>query len=146
MQRTWTDEMGRTWEVEVDAPGDLERGDALMIFGRSLADERTMPVVGPLEDVFERLTDEALQHALDATASGQGILLVEADGRIWWARGPEADPLGGAWTVKFTDGAEEHVHRGRLPDAPEDLSEDELLELLDESRGRVMEEMDVSQA
>lgn len=146
MKRTWTDELDRTWDVELGSADDMERGDVVLLFGRGLADERAMPVVGPMEDVFPTLTDEALQHALDATASGQGILLVESDGALWWARGPEADALGGAWTVKFSDGATEHIHRGRLPDPPEDLSEDELLELLDEARGNVMEEMDVSGA
>lgn len=144
MMRSWTDELGRTWDVEVEASGDRDRGDVMLLFGRGHADERAMPVVGPLEDVFARVSGDALQHALDATASGQGILLAESDGTLWWVRGPDADPLGGRWSVKFSNGEDEHVHRGRLPDAPEDLTEDELLELLDEARGAVMEEMDVS--
>ncbi len=144
MEREWRDELGRVWHVGLDEPGATENGDVVVVFTGEGEEDRSLPGLGPWDELFEKLGDGAIQQALDAAASGRGILLLEADGHLWWVRGPEDDLLGGAWTVKFGDGTTEHTHRGRIPDRPEELSEDELLELLDEARGSVMEEMDVT--
>lgn len=147
MTRSWTDEMGRTWTVELEVPDPHDpeaHGDTVLVFERADAVERWIDVLGPMEDVFEALPDEQLQHVLDAASTGLGLILLDQEGRAWWVRGPEAEAMPGRWAVKFSDGTTEHVHKGPLPDEPEALSEDELLELLDEARGRVMVEMDVS--
>lgn len=148
MSRRWTDELDRTWDIELEVPdrNDPEAvGDTVLVFGRQGTEERWIDVLGPLEEHFAALPDEQLQHALDAASTGLGVLLVDHDGHAWWVRGPEAESMPGRWAVKFSDGTEEHVHKGPLSDDPEALSEDELLELLDEARGNVMTPMDVSQ-
>lgn len=145
MKREWTDELGRTWKIELGSP-DPSSGtaaDAVLLFQGEGEEDRAMPMVGPAEELFDELDDAALAHALEATAVARGVLLIEQDGHLWWVRAPEEDMVNGGRAV-FSDGTVEHRHRGPLPDEPEALGEDELLELLDEARGAVMEEMDVT--
>lgn len=148
MKRTLEDELGRTWQVELEVPELVsaeEPGDTVLVFGREDEQEREILVIGPMEEAFEEVDDDNLLHALHATTNPGGILLVDPDLRLWWARGPEDDPTSdGSWAVKFSDGNQELTHEGPLRDAPETLTEDELLEFLDEARGRVMLPMDVT--
>ena len=148
MKRTLEDELGRTWQVELEVP-DLvsseEPGDTVLVFGREDEQEREILVIGPMEEAFDEVDRDNLLHALHATTNPGGILLVDQDLQVWWVRGPEDDPTAdGSWTVKFSDGSRDLTHEGPLRDAPEALTEDELLELLDEARGRVMLPMDVT--
>lgn len=148
MTRTIEDELGRTWQVELEVPELVsaeEPGDTVLVFGRGGEEEREILVVGPMEEAFDEIDDDNLLHALHATTNPGGILLVDQDLRVWWVRGPEDDPTAdGTWAVKFSDGTDELTHEGPLRDAPEAVTEDELLELLDEARGRVMLPMDVT--
>lgn len=151
MHRSWQDDLGRTWRVDLVVPErteEAELGDSILVFGRDGSEERSVPVLGPLDAHFHELDDEALQVAFDAAGSGEGRLLVDRDGVPWWVHGPDPDsePIGGSWAVRFVHGSEEVVHEGPLRAPPEELIEDELLELLDEARGEVMEEMDVTGA
>lgn len=148
MKRRWTDELDRAWDVELDVPEaspDLEGpgGDLTLVFEGEGSETRSIDVMGPMEEVFGDLDDEALQHGLEAASAGVGILLVEGDATLWWVRGPEAEVAPESWAVKFTDGSREYTHKGPLEDDPEMLSEDELLELLDDARGRIMDPLDL---
>lgn len=148
MRRTWTDELDRTWDVDLDVPDvlpdlEVEPGGARLVFTSGEQPPRAILVLGPVEEVFEELGDVALQHALDAAGTGHGVLLVDGEGTLWWARGPEAELRAGDWAVKFSDGERELTHDGPLRDDPARLSEDELLELLDDARGRLMDPLDL---
>lgn len=148
MQREWTDELGRDWLVWVDVPDvspdlEVDSGDAVLVFEGVEDADREIEALGPLEELFDELTDRALQHALDAAGTGEGRLLADRDSGLWWVRGPEAEVMGGDYTLKFSDGSGEGVtYEGPLPDELEVLTEDQLLEMLDEARGRVITPMD----
>ena len=149
MGLTWTDELSRTWTVELDVPEvspDLEMGgggDAVLVFSREGGEARVIDVLGPMEAYLEELDDAALQHALEAASTGVGLLLVDDEGTVWWVHGPDAEARGGSWAVKFSDGEREYTHDGPLTDDLERVSEDELLELLDDARGRLMDPLDL---
>lgn len=157
MERTWTDELDRTWHVVLDIPDlspDLDVGgaDAELIFSRDGSIGRSIEVIGPLEEFFETLPDVQLQHALDAAGAEAGIALVDGEGHLWWARASDqtevgaSHPGGGSGAgVIFSDGEQDLIHGGPLSAPPEELGEDELLELLDEARGRIMDPMDVTE-
>lgn len=149
MERTWTDELERTWHVELRVPDvspDLEAGgdaDATLVFSREGGDARSIDVVGPMENRLESLGDVSLQHALDAAGSGMGLLLVDGEGTVWWVRMAESDARGAGEGVMFSDGERELTHAGPLSDDLRWVSEDELLELLDDARGRILEPLDL---
>ena len=149
MHRSFQDDLGRSWHVDLVVPDRAEEaalGDTILVFGRDGSEERNVPVLGPLESVFHEMDDEALQVAFDAAGSGEGLVLIDRNGGPWWVHGPDPDsePIRGTWAVRFVQGSEEITHDGPLRASPEELSEDELLQLLDEARGDVMEEMDVT--
>ncbi len=148
MEREWTDQMGREWLVEAE-PADrasrLGGADAWLSFSSDGAAPRSIEVLGPVIETLPEIDDRALEHALDAAGAVTGVLLATHDGELWWARGPESDPFGGDWAVKFSDGSTEMTHEGPLPDDLEALGEDYLRELLDEVRGRLIDPMDVSE-
>ncbi|MGD2067598.1 MAG: hypothetical protein PVI57_02860 [Gemmatimonadota bacterium] len=148
MERAWTDELGREWLVEVEVPDvspdlEVDVGDTTLVFSGEAVEPRSIDVLGPMEELFGDLGDQALQHALDAAGTGFGILLVDAEGNVWWVRGPDAELRSGRWAVKFSDGEDELTHEGPLDDDPVLLGEDELLELLDDARGRLMDPLDL---
>ena len=148
MERTWTDELDRRWQVELEVPDvspDLgtDVGDTTLVFSSRGSDTREIDVLGPMEEHFDSLDDRALQHAFDAAGTGFGILLVDGEGTLWWVRGPDAEIRPGGWAVKFSDGHRELTHEGPLDEDPEWLGEDQLLELLDEARGRLMDPLDL---
>lgn len=148
MEREWTDQMGRTWLVEAEPTERSSRlggADAILGFASEGAAPRSIEVIGALGAALPEADDRALEHALDAAGSALGVLLATEDGEMWWVRGPETDPFGGDWAVKFSDGARELTHDGPLPDDLEALGEDYLLELLDEVRGRLIDPMDISE-
>lgn len=149
MHRIWNDELGRAWSVDLVVPDHAEGAsnpDTVLIFEQEGARDREIPVLGPLEAHFQDLDDEALQVAFDAAGTGEGLLLVDDEGTPWWVHGPElqSEPVRGDWAVRFVHGSDEITHDGPVRARPEELTEDELLELLDEGRGRVLEEMDVT--
>ncbi len=148
MQRSFQDDLGRSWHVELvvpDRPEEAELADTILVFGRDGSEERSVPTLGPMESVFHEMDDAELQVAFDAAGSGEGRVLIDRDGAPWWVHGPDPDsePIRGSWAVRFVQGSEEITHDGPLHAPPDELTEDELLELLDEARGDVMEEMDV---
>lgn len=149
MHRSWQDEIGRTWRVDLvvpERPEEAALGDTILVFGRDGSAERSVPTLGPLESAFHELDDDQLQVAFDAAGSGEGLLLLDREGEPWWVHGPDPDsePVHGSWAIRFVKGSDEITHDGPLRAPPDELSEDELLELLDEARGNVMEEMDVT--
>lgn len=151
MHRSFQDDLGRSWHVDLVVPDHAEEaalGDAILVFGGDGAEERSVPVLGPMESVFHELDDDALQVAFDAAGSGVGLVLVDRDGEPWWVQGadPDSEHLQATWAIRFVQQFEEITHDGPLRAPPEELTEDELLELLDEARGDVMEEMDVTGA
>lgn len=148
MRRTWTDELDRDWTVELEIPEvspdlEVDVGDTTLVFFREGGEARTLDALGPMEEYFDELDDQALQHALDAAGTGVGILLMDPEGTLWWVRGPDAELRADGWAVKFSDGEEELTHDGPLEDEPERLGEDQLMELLDEARGRLMDPLDL---
>ena len=148
MERTWEDRTGKTWLVEaepVEHSGRLGGADAVLSFSSEGEVPRSIEVLGPLGPLLPEADDATLEHALDAAGEASGFLLATPAGELWWVRGPEADPFGGDWAVKFSDGERELTHDGPLPDELDALGEDHLLELLDEVRGRLMDPMDISE-
>lgn len=147
MTLEWRDELGRTWAVEAHVPDHVERPggvDAVLAFSSSEAAPREIRVLGPLRRALEDDPDDrALQHALDAAGAAMGILLVDEEGGLWWVRGPEAEPFDRSWTVKFSDGRRELTLDETLPDELSALGEDQLRELLDSARGRIMDPLDM---
>jgi hypothetical protein len=146
MDRSWTDDIDRLWTVELDVPDDpgrADRGDTVLFFDREGSPTRSIDVLGPMQEVFHDLSRDDLQIAFEGAGAGEGLVLVDESGKTWWVHGPGVEPLEGSWTVMFTDGVQELTHGGALRDDPEHLSEDELLQLLDELRGRVLEPLDM---
>ena len=147
MELTWSDELGRKWSVDAyvsERTSRLGGADAVLTFSREGSAERRIEVLGPLRAALEDPDDTALQHALDAAGAAVGVLLVDEEGGMWWVRGPESEPFQRSWALKFSDGRVELVHEGPLPDELDALGEDQLRELLDEVRGRIMDPMDVT--
>lgn len=142
----WRDELGRRWTVEAHVPERSERPggiDAVLTFSGGDGPPREIGVLGPLRKVLEEPNEEGLQHALDAAGAAVGVLLVDHEGEVWWVRGPEAEPFGHGWTVKFSDGLRELTRGDPLPEELDALSEDQLRELLDAARGRIMDPLDM---
>jgi len=139
--------MGTSWLVEAEPLEQSVRlggADALLSFSGEGAVPRSIEVVGPLARALSEADDATLEHALDAAGAATGFLLAAPDGTLWWVRGPEEEPFGADWAVKFSDGTRELTHDGPLPEELDALGEDYLLELLDEVRGRLMDPMDIS--
>lgn len=139
--------MGTSWVVEAEPLERSERlggADALLSFSSEGAVPRSIEVVGPLARTLPEADDGTLEHALDAAGAAVGFLLATPDGTLWWVRGPEEEPFGADWAVKFSDGRRELTHDGPLAEELDALGEDHLLELLDEVRGRLMDPMDIS--
>jgi hypothetical protein len=149
MERTWADELGRSWTLELelpDTPSDLETGrgeDVVLVFSREGGEARSLIVLGPAESSLEEWNDSTLRHCLEAASAGVGLLLVEEEGSAWWVHQADAEARVGEGAVRFSDGEEEYLHPGPLPDGLDRVSEDELLEMLDEARGRLMDPLDL---
>lgn len=146
MTLEWRDELARSWTVEAHVPDRTDRPggvDAVLSFSSAQAPPREIDVLGPLRKALEDPDDAALQHALDAASAAVGLLLVDEAGELWWVRGPEAEPFAPSWKLKFSDGRRELTLDGPLPDDLEALGEDQLRELLDSARGRIMDPLDM---
>lgn len=146
MTMEWRDELMRSWTVEAHVPDHTERPggvDAVLSFSGGQEAPREIEVLGPLRKALDDPDDATLQHALDAAGAAAGVLLVDEEGGLWWVRGPETEPFERSWTVKFSDGRRELTHDDPLPDDLDALGEDQLRELLDSARGRIMDPLDM---
>ena len=70
--------------------------------------------------------------------SQTGFLFLDCDDRLWWVETPDEDPIVEDAALMFSRRTDELRHPGPLPALPDELTEDELQELLDERLGRVI--------
>jgi len=150
--REFEDDLGRRWEAFVEEGEGVPAGvaaeapseDWVLVF-TSADGDRELAGQGPVQRALPELSDDRLRELLEGAHTGTGRLLVDPDLRPWWVRSPEEAPQEeGAWAVQFTSGDDQLTHEGPLRAGPHELSEDELLELLDEARGDVLLPMDVT--
>jgi hypothetical protein len=143
MTRKLTDDHGRRWNIELlpaDAAND-EIDEEMLI--RFVPESEAIPeceirIVGPILEDLSRLGPNDLRDALEAAQNGLGFLFLDRDDRLWWTKGPDADLIAEGAALTFVHGTDELRHPGPLPAPPDELSEDELQELLDERLGRVI--------
>jgi hypothetical protein len=143
MARKLSDERGRKWEIDLVQPDTQndEADEEMMIRFVPESDEEIeceIRIIGPIMEDLSRIGKGDIKLALEAAQNGIGFLFLDRDDRVWWIQGPEDDVIAEGTALTFVRGTEELHHGGPLPGAPEDLSEDELQELLDEMLGRVI--------
>lgn len=143
MKRTLTDEAGRSWTIElVPAEDQNEEADEEMILEfvpeSDDLEECEIRIVGPIEEDLSRLSKRDTRLALEAAQNELGFLFLDRDDRLWWVQGPEEDVIGEGVALTFVRDTDELHHPGPLPARPDELTEDELQELLDETLGRVI--------
>ena len=143
MTRKLMDDEGERWDIEL-LPADEQNEDvdeAMVIqFTPQSEDkpEAEIRILGPIMEDLSRLGTDDLRLALEAAQNGLGYLFLDRDDKLWWVQGPDEDVVADGMALTFMRGADELRHAGPLPAAPDDLTEDELQELLDECLGRVI--------
>lgn len=140
MSRSFKDDLDTRWSVHlepVDDPTDTVDEEVILRFSpeREDEDERQVRAVGAVEELFESLTRRDLQLAVEAAGNETGFLFLHPEGRLWWVRRGDEDPLAEGAMITFSDLEDEHEYTGTLASTPETLSEEELREILDEARG-----------
>jgi len=140
MTRTWKDALGETWNVRLYAEGEdhPDTGETLphdlLHFDDS---DRTIEVFlrGESPERVGNFDDRALELGMEAAKDGRGFLFADLEGHFWWVKRGSEDDLGEGFAVVFDDGTDELRHPGPLPAPADDLSDDEIEELLDQARG-----------
>ena len=137
------DESGQIWRIAIEgAEPEHEEADEEMVVRFVPEDDEELEceirVLGPMLEEFPDLEPRELRLALDAARSGVGFLFLDRDEHLWWVQTPDEDPVAEDVALTFTRFTDELRHPGPLPGAVEDLTEDEIQELLDETLGRVI--------
>jgi hypothetical protein len=143
MKRSLSDEAGRTWSIELlpaeEQNDDVDEEMILRFVPESdTLEECEIRIVGPIMEDLSRLGKRDMRMALEAAQNELGFLFLDRDDRLWWIQSPEEDMIGAGVALTFVRDTDELHHAGPLPAAPDELSEDELQELLDETLGRVI--------
>lgn len=143
MMRTFVDRLDTRWEVSIepadDPQDDVDEAVNLRFQAEdSDEDEREIRAVGPVEEHFDGLGTEELELAVEAAGNELGFLFLHPSGdELWWVRADDPERLGTGSDVIFSTRTEEHLVTDRHAVDPERLSEERLLEMLDEARGAV---------
>jgi hypothetical protein len=143
MARTLTDDQDQKWRIELiqTDPINDEADEEMLVRFVPEADDAAdceIRIIGPILEDLSRLGKADLRLALEAAQNELGFLFLDRDDRLWWVQGPEDDTLSEGVALTFLRDTDELHHPGPLPSVPEELSEDELQELLDETLGRVI--------
>jgi hypothetical protein len=143
MARTLTDDQDQKWRIELiqtDPLNDEADEEMLVRFIPEAEDaaECEIRIFGPILEDLSRLGKADLRLALEAAQNELGFLFLDRDDRLWWVQGPQDDTLSDGVALTFVRDTDELHHPGPLPSPPDELSEDELQELLDETLGRVI--------
>jgi hypothetical protein len=142
MTRTMTDEQDRKWKIELIPADQNEEADEEVLLRFVPEDENEteseIRVFGPIMEDLSSLGRGDMRLALEAAQNDLGFLFLDRDDRLWWVQGPGEDTLSEGVALTFVRGTDELHHPGPLPAPPDELSEDELQELLDECLGRVI--------
>jgi hypothetical protein len=143
MTQKLIDDRGRRWDIEL-LPADVQNdgADEEMVIRfvpeREDGAECEIRIVGPILEDLRRLGRNDLRLALEAAQNGLGFLFLDRDDRPWWVKGAGEDIVAPGAALTFARGTDELHHPGPLPAPPDELTEDELQELLDETLGRVI--------
>ena len=142
MSRKLIDEAGHRWDIELlPAEEQIEGADEEMIIRfvpeAEGAAECEIRILGPITEDLSKLGKTEMRLALEAAQNELGFLFLDRDDRLWWVQGPDEDVIGSG-ALTFLRGTDELHHPGPLPAPPDELTEDELQELLDETLGRVI--------
>jgi hypothetical protein len=142
MTRTMTDEQDRKWKIELIPADQNEEADEEVLLRFVPEDESQteseIRVFGPIMEDLSALGRGDMRLALEAAQNDLGFLFLDRDDHLWWVQEPEEDALSKGGALTFVRGTDELHHPGPLPAPPDELSEDELQELLDECLGRVI--------
>ena len=143
MTRKLTDEAGRKWRIALlPVAVENDEADEEMVIRYTPEDEaleeRDIRVVGPVMEELPDLDPEELALGLEAAANELGYLFLDRDERLWWVQTAAEDPTADGAAITFARHTDELRHPGPLPSPAEELTEDELQELLDETLGRVI--------
>lgn len=138
--RTFEDDLGQGWEVSlerVEDPTDVADEEVVIHFvpADGDADEREIRARGPLEERFGELDDRDIELAWEAAGNEAGFLFLPTEGHLWWVRSGDEDPVADGARITFSDLTDEHAYAGPHGGRLDNLSEDELQEILDELRG-----------
>ena len=141
VERIFIDDLDVEWtlflEPVEDPAGTVDQEAVLHAVPDDDADEREVRAVGPADEVLAALDDAGLALAVEAAGDGRGILWAHPEGVLWWVRRGADDPTAEGEAMTFTGVEDTHHYHGGLAADPAALSEDELLEILDEARGAV---------
>lgn len=143
MTRKVTDDAGQRWQIAlVPAEAQNDEVDEEMVVRfvpESEADhECEIRILGPIVEDLSSLSKADMRMALEAAQNEIGFLFLDREDRLWWVQSPEEDVVGEGVALTFVRDTDELHHPGPLPAAPDELTEDELQELLDEILGRVI--------
>src|SRR5688500_130870 len=137
-----TDEQDRKWKIELIPADQNEEADEEVVLRFVPEDENEteseIRVFGPIMEDLSALGRGDMRLALEAAQNDLGFLFLDRDDRLWWVKGPGEDVVSEGAALTFVRGTDELHHPGPLPARPDELSEDELQELLDECLGRVI--------
>ena len=143
MTRKLKDQDGRSWRIEL-IPSEPENEDIEeeMLIRFTPRDEEVeeceIRVIGPVMEELPDLEQHEMALALEAALNETGFLFLDRDEHLWWVQSGEDDALADGAALVFVRGTDELRHPGPLSAPPEELSEDELQELLDQLLGRVI--------
>ena len=143
MTRKLTDDAGRSWEIALrptEAQNDEVDEEMVIRFvpDSEAAEEAEIRIVGPIVEDLSGLGKKEMRLALEAAQNELGFLFLDRDDRLWWVQSPEEDLVAEGAALTFVRDTDELHHAGPLPAPPDELTEDELQELLDEALGRVI--------
>ena len=143
MARKLRDEQDQRWEIAL-LPADDQNDEAdeemVLRFVPEAEDtaECEIRILGPIVEDLSRLGPADMRFALEAAQDGLGFLFLDRDDRLWWVKGRDEEPIAEGAALTFLRGTDELHHPGPLPAPSDELTEDELQELLDECLGRVI--------
>jgi hypothetical protein len=143
MKRAVVDDTGRSWGIALH-PADEQNDETdeemvLRFVPDSDADaEHEIRIVGPILEDLSALPKRDMKLALEAAQNELGFLFLDRDDRLWWVQTPDEDQIGEGVALTFLRDTDELHHPGPLPGPADELTEDELQELLDECLGKVM--------